>query len=203
MGRGGNTPLSNILKEMTVNNIETRLIELNQALLKLTTGIEKTADPKLLEQAVQVLSGASMINTGPGNDTVIMNKTINGGNGNGCECPPGPPGEKGDKGDKGDTGNSDCIVDTLLIDSTYYATEDDCYIGVNSEGPTTVYLPKEPPDGKIIIVKAEMKPPLGNRKITITTQDGTLIDSYTEITIQVSHESVTLIYRGESWHVIT
>jgi hypothetical protein len=47
-----------------------------------------------------------------------------------------------------------------------------------------------------------MKPPLGNRKITITTKDESLIDGYTDRVIQVSNESVTLIYR-DGWYIIS
>jgi hypothetical protein len=204
-----------------MNSLERRLVELNEALIKLSISKEP-ADPKLLEQAQKVVAGFN-INTGPGNDTVIVNKTINKGTDN--ECPPGPPGPPGEKGDKGDPGEKGdkgkkgdkgdpgekgdpgicigCIYTAILVSETYNATEEDCYIGVNSTGPTTIYLPENPVDGKIIVVKAEMKPPLGNRKITVTTNDGTLIDGYGDYVIQVSHESVTLLYRGDDWHVIS
>jgi len=189
-----------------MNNIEARLIELNQALLKLTTERDKT-DSKLLDQAMQVVSGAT-INTGPGNDTVIINNPNLP-----CppECPPGPPGPPGEKGDKGDTGDKGdkgdpgiceaCVNKAILVDDTYQAQPDDFYIGVNSTKPVTIYLPLEPTDGKIVIIKAEMKPPLGNRKITVTS-DESLIDGYAEYIMQVSHDSVTLLYRGDEWHII-
>lgn len=190
-----------------MNNLDQRLIELNQALLKLSVDKDSKVDSNMLKQAIQVLSGESTytsgINSGAGNDTIIVNNPDHD-----CDCPPGPPGpqgiqgEKGDKGDKGDPGTSSNIVNTTLIDETYYATNDDCYIGVESSTPITVYLPNDPVDGKIIIVKAEMFPPLGNRKITITTENGTLIDGYIERIIQVSHDSVSLIYRGDMWHIV-
>jgi hypothetical protein len=181
-----------------MNSLDQRLIELNQALLKLATGMEKSADKELLDRAVNVLSG---VNTGPGNDTVIVNH-----HNKDCEQipgPPGPPGEPGPPGPPGEPGICEsCVYNTILVDETYYAQSEDFYIGVDSEGPTTIYLPEEPVDGKLIIVKAEMAPPLGNRKITVTTNDGTLIDGYSEYVIQVSHESVSLIYRGTEWHII-
>lgn len=93
-------------------------------------------------------------------------------------------------------------VPTILIDSNYAARENDYYIGVDAKKPVTVTLPADPSDGKVIVVKAEMKPPLGTRKITIEACDGSSIDSYSNHMIHVSHESVTLIYRGNSWHVI-
>lgn len=73
---------------------------------------------------------------------------------------------------------------------------------MNSEGPTTIYLPNVAFDGKNIIVKSEMEPPMGNRKITVKSDVGELIDGYTEYVIQVSHEFVSVIYRGNSWHII-
>ena len=115
---------------------------------------------------------------------------------------PGPAGPAGPQGPPGSRGSGAPIVNTVLTGSDYHATKDDCYIGVNSKEPTTIYLPTDPEDGRIIIVKAEMKPPLGNRKITITTKDGSLIDGYTDRVIQVSNESVTLIYR-DGWYIIS
>lgn len=135
--------------------------------------------------------------------------------------PQGEQGEKGETGEKGEQGEqgiqgergpegpqgkpgycAGCKNNTILVRSTYRATNDDFYIGVNSDEPTTVYLPTEPVDGKIIIIKAEMKPPIGNRKITIKCLNDDLIDSYGEYVIQVSYESITVIYRGEGWHII-
>jgi hypothetical protein len=84
-----------------MDSLERRLVELNDALLKLSTG-QGVPSPELLDQARQVLAGAT-INTGPGNDTVIINKTINKGDKNG-ECPSGPQGPQGPSGPPGDTG---------------------------------------------------------------------------------------------------
>lgn len=91
---------------------------------------------------------------------------------------------------------------TRTIDSNYHATSDDFYIGVNSEKPVTVYLPENPTDGKIIFVKAEMIPPLGNRKIIIATSDGSKIDGYSESLITVSHNSKCVIYNNNGWNII-
>lgn len=136
--------------------------------------------------------------------------------------PKGEQGEQGEKGDQGETGEqgvpgecgppgpkgepgycAGCKTNTILVRSTYRATNDDFYIGVDSNEPTTVYLPTEPVDGKIIVVKAEMKPPIGNRKITVKCLNDELIDGYIEYVIQVSNESVSVIYRGNSWHIIS
>ena len=91
---------------------------------------------------------------------------------------------------------------TALAESNYIASEQNHYIGVDSKKPVTIVLPPNPADGKVIIVKAEMKPPLGNRSITIATRDGSSIDGYSNYIIQVSNEHVQLIYRGNGWHVI-
>ena len=93
-------------------------------------------------------------------------------------------------------------VNTTLVESNYMASDIDHYIGVDSKKALTIVLPVNPPDGKIIIVKAEMKPPLGNRRITITTRDGSSIDGYPNYIIQVSNEFVRLVYRGNAWHAI-
>ena len=86
--------------------------------------------------------------------------------------------------------------------STYSATDSDFYIGVDSNTASTVYLPTAVRDGKVITVKAEMKPPLGNRKVTIKTKDGTLIDGYSEKTLQVSNQFLTVIRHESQWWVI-
>jgi hypothetical protein len=93
-------------------------------------------------------------------------------------------------------------VKTRTIDSTYHATADEFYIGVVSEKPVTIYLPEDPTDGTIIIVKAEMTPPLGNRKITISTMDGSKIDGYSDSIITVSHGCSRFIFNNNGWHVI-
>ena len=121
---------------------------------------------------------------------------------------PGPEGAAGPQGEPGPPGppgpsSPDLTVDTVLTGSDYYATETDCYIGIDSKEPSTVHLPANPANGRIIIVKAEMKPPLGNRKITIVGQNGALIDGYSDYIISVSYESVTVLFRGKNWHIIS
>lgn len=92
---------------------------------------------------------------------------------------------------------------TTTIDAAYYATDAEFYIGVASEKPVTVYLPAAAADGKIIIVKAEMKPPLGSRKVNIATTDGSTIDGYSEATITVSHGKMILIRNRNNWYIIS
>lgn len=93
-------------------------------------------------------------------------------------------------------------ITTTLVESNYRASKTDHYIGVDSRKATIITLPISPDDGKIIIIKAEMRPPIGNRKITILTKDGSTIDGYSNYVIHVSNESVQMVYRGDGWHVI-
>lgn len=234
-----------------------RLIELQQALINLSMG--NPVDPKLLQNAQLQVAGARIpldINTGSGNDTVIINNQ-----GDPCdECPPGPPGppgpegpqgppgipgptgpegpegppgpigEQGPPGPPGDQGpqgtpgpigepgppgqqgppgpigppgECDCKCQAILVYQDYTATLDDYYIGVNSDGPVTITLPTNHTSCDEIIVKAEMGPPLGNRKITIVTADGSLIDGETSYIIEIPYQAVQLFYGGSSgWHII-
>lgn len=218
-----------------MNALEARLIELNAALLKITTAKE-SPDPELINQAQQILSGGSYpsIHTGAGNDTVIVNS--NGGN---ChECPPGPPGPQGEPGPKGDAGEPgpkgdtgdqgppgipgepgiqgdtgpqgprgepgtcSCNCKAILVSQDYTANVDDYYIGVSSDGPVSVTLPPNAPDCTELIVKAEMGPPLGNRKVTVTTSDGSFIDGSSDYIITVPYQSVNIICRNGDWWII-
>lgn len=213
-----------------MDNLERRLVELNDALLKLSS--REQVDPALVTTARQVLAGATQqVFTGSGNDTVVINNPdehcdpIPGPPGPpgppgepGPEGPPGPTGETGPPGEsglpgiqgppgppgpQGEPGNSLCELNTVLVSTSYSATAQDCYIGVNSQDPTTILLPTGIEDGRMIIVKAEMGSPIGNRKITITTEDGSLIDGNANLIIKVPYGYVTLLHRGGAWHVIT
>lgn len=125
----------------------------------------------------------------------------------GAVGPPGPAGPAGPQGIQGPPGpssptNPDLTLDTTFTDISYTCTLQDCYIGVNSNGPTTITLPCDAGDGMVIIVKAEMGPPLGNRKVTVNTCDGSLIDGDTKYILTIPYEVVRLIYRGGNWYVI-
>ena len=205
---------------------ERRLIELQQALLNLQLG--KSVDPKLLEQAQLTVAGARFpVDTGAGNDTVIINQ------GDNCdECPPGPPGPPGPQGEQGPPGDTGpegppgeageagppgeqgpagppgppgectCECSAILVSQDYTAQVDDYYIGVNSTEPVTIELPTDFIDCKQVIIKAEMGPPLGNRKITITTTDGSTIDGDEQYVIEVPYQSVKLLSRDGHWWII-
>lgn len=227
-----------------MNSLEARLIELNEALLRLSAG--ERPDDRMLQNARQVLAGGSSINTGPGNDTVVINH----GATNGLEQgPPGPPGEQGPPGPPGPPGPSGPPGEpgaegpagpqgesgppgiqgpageqgppgpagadgepglqrsATLVSQDYSAEVDDYYIGVNSSGPVTITLPADCPDCYEIVIKAEMGPPLGNRKVTIVPPDdgSTIVEidgSDLPLIMTIPYESVHLIHRGGNWWIV-
>lgn len=201
-----------------MDSMSRRLIELQGALLKLATG--QPVSKEQFEQAQQALSGQSFeINTGPGNDTVVINKTVHkdyncesvtgptgatGATGAGCDaCPTGATGATGDTGTTGATGpGGGGANNCVLVSEDYQALPTDYYIGVNSDSPVTITLPPDCDECQEIIVKAEMGPPLGNRKVTVTTSDGSLIDGDTSYVIEVPYQSVHVICRGGNWWII-
>ena len=78
-----------------MNRMDARLVELNELLLKMSTGYRPPKE--VIDQAQQVVSGASIkVDTGVGNDTVVINE-----NGEDCKCPPGPQGPTGPQGEIG------------------------------------------------------------------------------------------------------
>ena len=113
----------------------------------------------------------------------------------GIQGPPGPPGLV-------PLVPCTCKCKSVLVSSDYTATCDDYYIGVNSNEPVTISLPANCTDCCEIIVKAEMGPPLGNRKVTVTTTDGSYIDGTDKYVIEVPYQSVNIFCRGGDWHII-
>jgi len=108
------------------------------------------------------------------------------------------------KGGSGGSGEEGRVHTTTVSDTTtYYAADGEFYIGVASEKAVTVYLPAAAADGTIIVIKAEMKPPLGNRKVQILTCDGTSIDGYSDAAITVSHGARVLIRNHGEWFIIS
>lgn len=205
-----------------MNALEARLIELNQLLLKLSDG--ELPNDTALCNARNVLSGAYYpdIDTGSGNDVVIINQGDNNESDCPTECPPGPegpPGPPGPPGPIGETGEpgpqgpegppgpvgppgNGCCSSTRVVSEDYTATVDDFYIGVDSTGPVSITLPDDCPNCGRIIIKAEMGPPLGNRKVTITTTGTATIDGLSSIVMQNPWESVTVICRDDNWYVV-
>lgn len=115
---------------------------------------------------------------------------------------PGPQGEPGPVGPPGPPGECSCECKAILVSEDYTATLDDYYIGVDSSGPTTITLPGNLEDCKKLVIKAEMGPPLGNRKVTIVVENNGTIDGATSYVMSIPYESVQLLWRGSSWHII-
>ena len=123
----------------------------------------------------------------------------------GTQGPPGPQGPKGDTGPMGPAGESGkCTCNrrkTILVQDDYKMQADDYYVGVRSDKPVTITLPITLDHYVDFIVKAEMGPPLGNRKVTIVTGDGSLIDGQTSVVLQEPYESRQFVYRG-GWNIV-
>lgn len=138
-------------------------------------------------------------------DDDIIN--INGGNA-GPPGPPGPPGEQGPQGEPGPIGppgppgTCTCECKTILVSEDYSIKMDDCYVGVNSSDPTTLILPPDCVDGHKLVIKAEMGPPLGNRKVTIITSDGSTIDGKDDYVLVVPYDVIRLICHLGNWWII-
>ncbi len=121
---------------------------------------------------------------------------------------PGPQGEQGPQGPQGPPGPpapkepGDPIYPTRLIDRDYTITETDTYIGVNAKKAVKITLPTNPSEGIFYIIKLEMGPPIGNRKVTIITADGSTIDGNTSVVLQNPYEYINLIFRGNQWHLV-
>lgn len=122
--------------------------------------------------------------------------------------PPGPQGEQGPAGPQGEQGppgpGTECIncSDYILTTKDYSVKDSDYYIGVDVTKATNIILPSLPLEGKIYIVKLEMKPPVGNRKVTIKG-NGKLIDGQSSVVLENPYESITIIFRGDDWHIIS
>jgi hypothetical protein len=53
-----------------------------------------------------------------------------------------------------------------------------------------------------LVIKSEVGPPLGNRKITIVTDDGSTIDGDVSYVIEVPYGKVSLFCRDGKWWII-
>lgn len=110
----------------------------------------------------------------------------------------GVQGTQGPSGGQQPVTNS-CILPAKVITESYYIQPDDCYIGVLNTKSIEIYLPQNPPLGKMLIIKAQQKQ-IGNKKIYIVTQNGDKIDDGDEVVLQSPYESITLIF-NDSWHI--
>jgi len=146
-----------------------------------------------------------------GDNDVVINTTNSGVAG--PPGPPGPPGEAGATGPQGETGppgppgpsgpTTECIncSDYILVTKDYSVKGTDYYIGVQATKPTNIILPGTPQEGKIYVIKLEMSPPVGNRKVTLKG-NGNLIDDQTQIVLENAWECIQVVYRGTGWWII-
>ena len=116
----------------------------------------------------------------------------------------GTNGLQGIQGVQGPSGGTQpvtnsCILPAKVITESYHIQPDDCYIGVLNQKSIEIYLPQNPPKGKMLIIKAQQKQ-IGNKKIYIVTQNGDKIDDGDEVVLQSPYESITLIF-NDSWHI--
>ena len=64
--------------------------------------------------------------------------------------PQGPQGATGPQGPPGPSGTMSCILPARVISESYHVQQDDCYIGVLNEKSIEIYLPQNPPKGKML-----------------------------------------------------
>ena len=122
----------------------------------------------------------------------------------GLQGEPGPQGLQGPQGIQGPQGEHGSAnpLATRLIKTSSLLEDEDTYVGVQSSGPITVTLPPHTEEGNWVIVKLEMSAPIGNRKVTVTTSDGSLIDGVNNKTLQQPYECLQVVYRAAAWHII-
>lgn len=115
----------------------------------------------------------------------------------------GIQGEQGPQGDQGPPGPAgSTTLPTVITGSTYIASLNDCYIGVNSKEASIITLPANPSNGKLIIVKVEMGAPIGNKKVTVVPSGSATIDGANFITMQNPYQSITVVYNMGNWYSI-
>lgn len=102
----------------------------------------------------------------------------------------------------GDDASSHTYATTSVTTSSYTATTDDYYIGVNYEGAVTITLPSAT-DGIKIVVKDERGESSqgSNRYITILPSGSDSIDGQTSAILAYDYGSLTFIYRN-GWRII-
>lgn len=88
--------------------------------------------------------------------------------------------------------------------SSYSATLNDYYIGVNYAGAVSITLPSADREGKVFIVKDELgEASKGtNRYITIYPSGSDLIDGEDYVILAYDYGSLTFVWKGNSWRVV-
>lgn len=102
----------------------------------------------------------------------------------------------------GDDASSRTYATTSVTTSSYTATTNDYYIGVNYEGAVTITLPSATDGMKIVIKDERGESSQGsNRYITILPSGLDSIDGQTSAILTYDYGSLTFIYRN-GWRII-
>lgn len=200
-----------------MDSAERKLIDLHNLLAQ----YQRSNDPKL-EAIIQVTRAeiTKMLHQ-PCSDGVSINiDSIDNDRDGECppECPPGPQGATGATGPKGTKGSQGLSGPTgptgpqgppgpikrkcILVSEDYTATSFDYYIGVDSLESVTVILRGDADPCTEYIIKVEMEPPIGNRKVIVKPQEPSLIDGNESYTMTTPYESVRVFSRGGNWYTI-
>jgi len=92
----------------------------------------------------------------------------------------------------------DVVYTTYLVESpTYTVSNEDYYVGVNYNGPTTITLPSNPSSGRVVIIKDES----GNAETNPITVVGNVDNDSGGFIIQINNGAVQMIYRN-GWRII-
>jgi hypothetical protein len=91
------------------------------------------------------------------------------------------------------------LISVYGTTTSYTATNDDEYIGVNSASAVTITLPLGIP-GRVYTIKDERGQ--GSGKITIQPQTGQLVDGSINYVIGVPYQSVNVVFRAGNWYII-
>jgi hypothetical protein len=161
--------------------------------VKIGRGIDITPDG-VISTTVKVIVDAGITTDG---ELILIyhdGTELNAGNVRG---PAGPPGPMGDSGEI-----PEVSFGTILVSDDYGCTNDDCYIGVNSDRSITITLPYYPGDGHQIAVKVEMATLAEGQIITIETRDDSTIDGALSYTMTEPWQAIHLFSRGGNWYIV-
>jgi len=86
---------------------------------------------------------------------------------------------------------------TLVTTSTYIATDEDHYIGVNYSGSCTITLPVGISNGEMLVIKDES----GSASTNPIVVSGNVDNDAGGFTLQINNGSISLIYRN-GWRII-
>lgn len=91
------------------------------------------------------------------------------------------------------------IIKTIGVTTSYTATNNDEYIGVNSTSNINITLPTGI-DGVVYTIKDEHGP--GSGKVTVIPASGEKIDNKTNYAFSSTYQSITIVSRAGQWHII-